>query len=133
MKILVEIKLRNVIRMAGLYLVGAWLVVQVAATLLPTFDAPAWVMKVLVALLAICFLAAVVFSWLYELTPEGLKRCVEPEEGLMAADAGDWDWTQNKHLPTGNRSRRSAAAACASAHLFCGSALRRRQGSNEAT
>jgi len=39
-----ELKRRNVIRMAGLYLVGAWLIVQVAGTLLPVFEAPAWVM-----------------------------------------------------------------------------------------
>ena len=38
-----ELKRRNVIRVAGLYLVGAWLIVQVAGTLLPVFDAPAWV------------------------------------------------------------------------------------------
>jgi TolB-like protein len=74
MKLLVELKRRNVIRMAGLYLVGAWLLVQVAATLLPVFGAPEWVMKVLVGLLAFGFLAALVFSWIYELTPEGLKR-----------------------------------------------------------
>ena len=43
-----ELKRRNVIRMAGLYLVSAWLVVQVGATLLPVFDAPAWTMKALV-------------------------------------------------------------------------------------
>ncbi len=74
MKLLAELKRRNVIRMAGLYLVGAWLLVQVAATLLPVFDAPGWVMKVLVGLLAFGFLAALVFSWIYELTPDGLKR-----------------------------------------------------------
>jgi adenylate cyclase len=74
MKLLAELKRRNVIRMAGLYLVGAWLAVQVAATLLPVFEAPGWVMKVLVALLAAGFVAALVFSWVYELTPEGLKR-----------------------------------------------------------
>ena len=51
----VELKRRNVIRMAGLYLVGAWLVTQVAATLLPVFGAPEWVMKVLVGLLALGF------------------------------------------------------------------------------
>ena len=39
-----ELKRRNVIRMAGLYLVAAWLVVQVGATLLPVFDAPPWTM-----------------------------------------------------------------------------------------
>lgn len=42
---LTELKRRNVVRMAGLYLVGAWLLVQVAGTLLPVFDAPAWVIE----------------------------------------------------------------------------------------
>ena len=45
MNLFAELKRRNVVRMAGLYLVGAWLLVQVAGTLLPVFDAPAWVMK----------------------------------------------------------------------------------------
>jgi hypothetical protein len=40
--LLAELKRRNVIRMAGLYLVGAWLVVQVAGTVLPMFGAPEW-------------------------------------------------------------------------------------------
>ena len=74
MKLLAELKRRNVIRMAGLYLIGAWLLVQVAATLLPVFGAPEWVMKVLVGLLAVGFAAALMFSWVFELTPEGLKR-----------------------------------------------------------
>jgi TolB-like protein/Tfp pilus assembly protein PilF len=74
LRFLAELKRRNVIRMAGLYLVGAWLAVQVAATLLPVFEAPAWLMKVLVAVLAFGFLAALVFSWVYELTPAGLRR-----------------------------------------------------------
>jgi TolB-like protein len=74
-----ELRRRNVIRMAGLYLVGAWLVVQVAETLLPIFDAPGWVLKVLVGLLALGFVPALVFSWVYELTPDGLRRDDEPE------------------------------------------------------
>ncbi len=74
MNLLKELQRRNVIRMAGLYLVGAWLVVQVAATLLPVFGAPDWVMRVLVGLLALGFIAALVFSWVFELTPDGLKR-----------------------------------------------------------
>ena len=44
MKLLAELKRRNVIRMAGLSLVGAWLIVQVAATLPPVFGAHEWVM-----------------------------------------------------------------------------------------
>ena len=62
MPLLAELKRRNVIRMAGLYLVGAWLVTQVAATLLPVFGAPDWVMKALLVLLCIGFFAALMFS-----------------------------------------------------------------------
>jgi len=77
MNFLAELKRRNVIRMAGLYLVGAWLITQVAATLLPVFEAPAWLMKALVAVLAIGFFASLVFAWIFELTPDGLKRDAE--------------------------------------------------------
>ncbi|MEZ5463602.1 hypothetical protein [Dokdonella sp.] len=74
MNLFAELKRRNVIRVAGLYLVGAWLVLQVMETLLPIFDTPAWVLKALVVLLAIGFIPALVFSWLFELTPDGIKR-----------------------------------------------------------
>src|SRR5213075_1938777 len=79
-----ELKRRNVIRMAGLYLVGAWLVVQVAGTVLPMFGAPEWLPRTIVVLLAIGFVPAVIFSWVFELTPEGLKRDedVAPEHSI---------------------------------------------------
>src|SRR5947208_417408 len=79
-----ELKRRNVIRMAGLYLVGAWLVVQVAGTVLPMFGAPEWLPRTIVVLLAIGFVPAVIFSWVFELTPEGLKREEEvaPEQSI---------------------------------------------------
>ena len=60
--------------MTGLYLVGAWLVVQVAGTVLPMFGAPEWLPRTIVVLLAIGFVPAVIFSWVFEITPEGLKR-----------------------------------------------------------
>ncbi|GJM08576.1 MAG: hypothetical protein DHS20C11_08520 [Lysobacteraceae bacterium] len=74
MSFFTELKRRNVIRMAGLYLVGAWLVLQVAETLLPIFDTPDWVLKAMVVMLAIGFLPALALSWIFELTPDGLKR-----------------------------------------------------------
>src|SRR5213075_1654348 len=79
-----ELKRRNVLRMAGLYLVGAWLVVQVAGTVLPMFGAPEWLPRTIVVLLAIGFVPAVIFSWDFELTPEGLKReeDVSPERSI---------------------------------------------------
>src|SRR5213594_2123824 len=80
----VELKRRNVIRVAGLYLVGAWLLVQVAGTVLPMFGAPEWLPRTIVVLLAIGFVPAVIFSWVFELTPEGLKRDedVAPEQSI---------------------------------------------------
>jgi hypothetical protein len=88
-----ELKRRNVIRMAGLYLVGAWLVVQVAGTLLPVFEAPAWVMKTLVGLLAVGFVPALIFAWVFELTPAGIKRDseVKQEESIAPETAQRMD------------------------------------------
>jgi TolB-like protein len=74
LRVFAELKRRNVVRMAGLYVVGAWLVVQIAETLLPIFHTPDWVLQALVVLLALGLLPALVFSWVYELTPDGLKR-----------------------------------------------------------
>ncbi len=80
-----ELKRRNVIRMAGLYLVGAWLVVQVAGTVLPMFGAPAWLPRSIVVLLAIGFLPAMAFAWVFELTPDGLKRDADVAPGQSIA------------------------------------------------
>jgi len=89
MGLLQELKRRNVIRMAGLYLVGAWLLVQVAGTVLPMFGAPAWMPRSVVVLLALGFIPALVFSWVFELTPDGLKRDAEvkPEESIASQTA----------------------------------------------
>jgi TolB-like protein len=88
-KLIAELRRRNVIRMAGLYLVGAWLIVQVAGTVLPMFGAPAWLPRSVVAMLAIGFVPALVFAWVFELTPDGLKRDadVRPEESIAAHTA----------------------------------------------
>ena len=69
-----ELKRRNVFRVAIAYLVAAWLVLQVADLVLENIGAPEWVMQVLILLFALGFPLALVFSWAYELTPEGLKR-----------------------------------------------------------
>src|SRR5205085_12694120 len=84
-----ELKRRNVIRMAGLYLVGAWLLTQVASTVLPMFGAPDWLPRSVVILLALGFIPALIFSWVFEMTPEGLKRDadVAPEKSIAPQTA----------------------------------------------
>ncbi len=86
MSFLSELKRRNVIRMAGLYLVGAWLIVQVAETVLPAFDVPGWVLRAIIIVLAIGFVPALVVSWVFELTPEGLKRESEVDPSASRVD-----------------------------------------------
>ena len=69
-----ELKRRNVYKVAVAYVVVAWLLIQAASILFPTFDAPAWVMKVFVVIIVLCFPVALVCSWAFEITPEGIKR-----------------------------------------------------------
>jgi TolB-like protein len=77
-----ELKRRNVYRVAVAYAVISWLVIQVAATVFPAFNAPTWVLKVIISLLALGFLLAVALAWAFEITAEGIKRTedVSPNE-----------------------------------------------------
>src|SRR5215475_14573707 len=68
-----ELKRRNVYKVAAAYIVVSWLLIQAASILFPAFDAPPWAMKVLVALLVLCFPVALVLSWAFEITAEGIK------------------------------------------------------------
>jgi TolB-like protein/tetratricopeptide (TPR) repeat protein len=68
-----ELKRRNVYKVAVAYAVVAWLLIQAASILFPTFEAPPWVMKIFVAVILLGFPAALVLSWAFEITPEGIK------------------------------------------------------------
>lgn len=74
MSFLQELRRRNVIRVAALYLVASWLVLQVADILLDAFDVPSWGMRLLVIILTLGFPMVLIFSWVFELTPDGLRR-----------------------------------------------------------
>ncbi|HSD68921.1 MAG TPA: hypothetical protein VLB07_05170, partial [Woeseiaceae bacterium] len=74
MSLISELRRRNVFRVAAAYLVVGWLLTEIASTLLPMFGAPGWVARTLVIVIAIGFVPVMIFSWAYELTPEGLKR-----------------------------------------------------------
>src|SRR5712675_259698 len=84
-----ELKRRNVYKVAITYAVVAWLLIQAASILLPTFEAPAWLMKAFVVFLAFGFVISVMISWAFEATPEGLKRTkdVSPEMSLPSWSA----------------------------------------------
>lgn len=69
-----ELKRRNVFRVGFAYLITAWLVAQIADVVMENFGAPAWFIKSLLVMLAIGFPIALIFAWVYELTPDGIKR-----------------------------------------------------------
>jgi len=79
-----ELKRRNVYKVAVAYLVISWLLIQAASILLPTFEAPSWVMKVFVLVVLLGFPPALIFSWAFEITPEGIKleSEVAPNESI---------------------------------------------------
>jgi TolB-like protein/Tfp pilus assembly protein PilF len=77
MALIAELKRRNVFRVGVAYAIVAWLLVEVASVVLPTFEAPDWVMKVFTFLVILGLPLALIVAWAFELTPEGIKREAE--------------------------------------------------------
>src|ERR1700757_4284093 len=79
-----ELKRRNVYKVAVAYAVVAWLTIQAASIFLPAFNAPQWAMQVVILILVIGFPIALVFSWAFEITPEGIKleSEIEPNKSI---------------------------------------------------
>jgi len=74
MNLFEELKRRNVLRVALVYVVVAWLSVQVGDIMFESFGTPDWVMKTFIGFLGLGFPIAVIFAWAFEITPEGIKK-----------------------------------------------------------
>ena len=72
--LLEELKRRHVWRVAVAYAIAAWLLVQIATQVFPFFNIPNWVVRVVVLLLVLGFPVVVALAWVYEVTPEGIRR-----------------------------------------------------------
>ncbi len=79
-----ELKRRNVFRVAVLYGVVAWVLIQVVDVVMPRLGIPDWGVTLVIVLLVIGFPVAMIFAWAFELTPEGIKRTgdVDPEASI---------------------------------------------------
>jgi TolB-like protein/Flp pilus assembly protein TadD len=79
-----ELKRRNVYKVAVAYAVIAWLLIQVATQVFPFFEIPNWAVRLVVLLLILGFPVALILSWAFEITPEGIKRESEiaPNESI---------------------------------------------------
>ena len=79
-----ELKRRNVYKVAVAYAVVAWLLIQIATQVFPFFEIPNWAVRLVVLVLILGFPVALIFSWAYEITPEGIKleSEIEPNKSL---------------------------------------------------
>ena len=80
MSLFSELKRRNVFRVATAYIVASWLIIQVIETIFPVFGFSDGAIRLVIILLAIGFVPALVFSWVFELTPSGLTKEVSVEQ-----------------------------------------------------
>jgi TolB-like protein/Tfp pilus assembly protein PilF len=78
-RFLEQLKQRNVIRVAILYLVACWLILEPVYVVFHMLEVPPWANRLVVVLMAIGFPSVLLFAWVYEITPEGLKPTVEVE------------------------------------------------------
>lgn len=88
MSIFGELKRRNVFRVGAACVVASWLLIQVIETISPAFGFGNAAVRIANIVLAICLVPTLIFAWLFELTPEGLKCEHEVDRSQPSADPG---------------------------------------------
>ena len=88
MSLLAELKRRNVFSVTAAYLVVGWLLTEVFTAILETLGAPAWAARGVILAFALGFVPTVVLSWIYQITPEGIKRDSDIREGASKRRGG---------------------------------------------
>jgi adenylate cyclase len=82
-----ELRRRKVIRVAAVYLVAAWLLIQVADAVFEPIGLPAWSLKLVIVLVALGFPLACVLAWAFDVTPRGIERAETGAQPTSAASA----------------------------------------------
>jgi serine/threonine-protein kinase len=85
-----ELKRRNVYKVAVAYIIGGWALSQGIAQVFPVFDVPNWIIRLLVVLLIAGLPVALVLSWMFEITPEGVKRTEDVDQTKPHSIGGAW-------------------------------------------
>ena len=82
-----ELRRRKVIRVAAVYLVAAWLLIQVADAVFEPMGLPPWSLKLVIVLAALGFPLACVLAWAFDMTPRGIERAETAALSAAAAPA----------------------------------------------
>src|SRR5437868_13761910 len=88
-----ELKRRNVYKVAVAYAIVGWLLVQIATQVFPFLEIPNWVVRLVIALVAIGFPIALVIAWASEATPDGIKRTEDVDLIVAAKQPKKHAWT----------------------------------------
>ncbi len=80
----VELKRRKVYRVAIAYAVASWLLIQIATQVFPFFEIPNWAVRLVVIVLVLGFPIALILSWIFDLTPQGIRRTDDSDRSLAA-------------------------------------------------
>ena len=89
-KFFTELKRRNVYKVAAAYAVVGWLLIQVATQVFPFLEIPNWAIRLVIFVTALGFPVALVIAWVFELTPEGIKRTEAADAARQHSRGGMW-------------------------------------------
>ncbi len=78
-----ELRRREVFRTAGLYVGVCWILIEVASVILPTFDAPAWVMRAIIIVTVVGFPVCLVLAWVYDVGDHGIAVQADPTDTII--------------------------------------------------
>ena len=87
-----ELKRRNVYKVAIAYIVGGWALSQGIAQVFPVFDVPNWIIRSIVLVIIVGLPIALVLAWMFEITPEGIKRTETADAMPAAAKPKKYVW-----------------------------------------
>jgi len=88
-KLIAELRRRQVFRAAAIYILGGWLFLQLVDVLREPFAVPDWTFRLIILLLIVGFGIAMVLAWLFDLTPQGVRRERPAPHDVVADGQGD--------------------------------------------
>jgi adenylate cyclase len=96
-----ELRRRRVVRVAIAYLIGAWVLIQVAAETFEPLGLPAWALKLVIVVAVLGFPAALILAWAFDVTPRGIERTAPADPSQPAAAGDATPPAQASAVPTG--------------------------------
>jgi adenylate cyclase len=108
-RFLSELRRRRVIRVAVVYAIAGWIVIEVASTMLPGLNLPAWTVTLVIALVVLGFPIAFLMGWMFDIGPGGMQR-TEPGPAAAEVSAQQATAVMETAVAVDGKERRAATA-----------------------